>query len=73
MSLAHLDYLKRKGQLERDDTQRWEYPDWDRAQEIQAFSNRLGIKIDEFSVFDYNTIEPSEAEVVFCRRSYLRN
>ena len=64
VSLAHLEYLKRKGQLERDDTQRWEYPDWDRAQEIRAFSNRLGIDLENFSVFDQSQIEPAEAFVL---------
>lgn len=43
--MHHLDYLKRKSQLEVDDTNRWELFDWNVDREIAAFGNRLGIDI----------------------------
>ena len=46
VSLEHLEYLKRKSELEIDDTERWELFDWSIDKEINSFSKRLGVSIE---------------------------
>jgi len=43
--LEHLEYLQRKSELERDDTERWEVFDWNIDQEIYAFGHRIGVEM----------------------------
>lgn len=43
--MEHLEYLQRKSELERDDTERWEVFDWNIDQEIYAFGHRIGVEM----------------------------
>ena len=42
-----MEYLQRKSELERDDTERWELFDWNIDQEIHAFGHRIGVEMTQ--------------------------